>query len=93
MDFLNKVEETVMVKGQVLVDKAKSAAEIASLKGQISTCEEIIKKNYAELGKLYYEQYGDAPQEAFEKQCQAIRNAQRGARELEQKIKDIKDQI
>lgn len=90
MDFINKVEKTVTAKGQVLADKAKEVAEIASLKGQIGTCEEIIKKNYAEIGRLYYETFGEEPQELFLKQCRAIQNAKRGVQELEQKIKDIK---
>mgnify|MGYP006903486150 FL=1 len=90
MDFIKKVEETATSKGKVVVDKAKQLAEIASLKSQIGTCEEVIKKNYAEIGKLYYENYANCPEELFEKQCRAITNAQAGAKELEQKIKDIK---
>lgn len=90
MDFINKVEETITAKGQRVVDKAKEIAEVASLKSQIGTCEEVIKKNYAEIGRLYYENYGSVPEALFEKQCHAIQNAQNGAKELEQKIKDIK---
>lgn len=90
MDFINKVEKTVTAKGQILADKAKEVAEIASLRSQIGTCEEIIKKNYAEIGRLYYETFGEEPQEPFLKQCRAIQNAQKGVQELEQKIKDIK---
>lgn len=90
MDFINKVEETITTKGQAVVDKAKEMAEIASLKSQIGTCEEVIKKNYAEIGKIYYENFGDCPEELFTKQCRAIRNAQEGVADLEQKIKDIK---
>ena len=47
MDFFNKVEETLTTKGKVVADKAKEMAEIASLKSQIGTCEDVIKKNYA----------------------------------------------
>lgn len=90
MDLINKVEKTVTAKGRVLADKAKEAAEIASLKSQIGTCEEVIKKNYAEIGRLYFETYGEDPQEPFSKQCRAIQNAKKGVQELEQKIKDIK---
>lgn len=90
MDFINKVEKAVTAKGQVLAGKAKEVAEIASLKSQIGTCEEVIKKNYAEIGRLYYENFGEDPAEPFLKQCRAIKNAKRGAEELEQKIKDIK---
>ncbi len=90
MDFFNKVEETITVKGQMVVDKAKEMAEIASLKSQISTCEEVIKKNYAEIGKIYYDNFGDCPEELFVKQCRAIKNAQAGVKDLEAKIKEIK---
>ena len=90
MDFINKVEETITTKGQRVVDKAKEMAEVASLKSQIGTCEEVIKKNYAEIGRLYYENYGDNPEELFEKQCRAFQNAQNGVQDLEQKIRQIK---
>lgn len=90
MDFINKVEETVTSKGKAVADKAKQMTEIASLKSQIGTCEEVIKKNYLEIGKTYYETFGNEPEEAFQKQCRAITNAKNGIRELEQKIKDIK---
>lgn len=90
MDFINKVEETITTKGQVVVDKAKEMAEIASLKSQIGTCEDVIKKNYAEIGKLYYENFGNCAEELFAKQCRAIRNAQAGVADLEAKIKEIK---
>ncbi|MCH5274729.1 MAG: hypothetical protein J1E65_02725 [Lachnospiraceae bacterium] len=90
MDFINKVEKTVTEKGRMLAGKAKDAAEIASLKSQIGVCEEVMKKNYAEIGRLYFETFGEEPQELFSKQCRAIQNAKKGAEELEQKIKDIK---
>ena len=90
MDILNKVEETLTTKGKVVADKAKEMAEIARLKSQISTCEEVIRKNYAEIGRIYYENFGDNAEELFAKQCRAIKNAQNGVSELEKKIKDIK---
>lgn len=90
MDFFNKVEETITTKGQKVVDKAKQMAEVASLKSQISTCEDVIKKNYAEIGKIYYENFGDCAEELFAKQCRAIKNAQAGVKDLEEKIKEVK---
>ena len=90
MDFFNKVEETLTTKGKVVADKAKEMAEIASLKSQIGTCEDVIKKNYAEIGRIYYENFGDCAEELFAKQCRAIKNAQIGVSELEQKIRDVK---
>ena len=37
-------------------------------------CEEVMKKNYLEIGKIYFEQYSDMPEHPFEKQCEAITN-------------------
>ena len=90
MDFLEKLGDTITIKGREAADKAKELAEIANLKSQIGTCEEVMKKNYLEIGRLYMELYGDMPEEPFEKQCRAIRNAKNGVDALQEKIREIK---
>ena len=90
MDFIEKLGDTITEKGKLAADKAKEMAAIANLKSQISTCEEIMKKNYLEIGKIYYEQYSDMPEPPFEKQCEAIRNAQRAIDDLQGKIDQLK---
>ena len=76
MDIIEKIGDTITEKGKVAADKAKELAAIANLKSQISTCEEVMKKNYLEIGKIYFEQYSDMPEPPFEKQCEAIKNSQ-----------------
>ncbi|MCM1040664.1 MAG: hypothetical protein NC314_12295 [Roseburia sp.] len=88
--FVTRIGETISVKGKEVTDKAKDLAEIANLKSQISTCEEVVKKNYMEIGRRYYELHGAAPEEDYDEQCRAIANAQNGITELEEKIKEIK---
>lgn len=90
MDFLEKLGDTITTKGREAADKAKDMAEIASLKSQIATCEEVIKKNYMEIGRLFMEQYKDAEDAPFEKQRTAIVNAQAGVEDLQKKIRKIK---
>ena len=90
MDCFEKLGDTISTKGKELADKAKDTAQILRLKSQICTCEEVIKKNYLEIGKLFFEQYGEDPEAPFEKQCTAIRNAQRGIKELQEKIGELK---
>lgn len=90
MDFIEKLGDTISAKGKEVADKAKETAEILTLKGQISTCEEVIRKNYVELGKIYFEQYGYMPEEPFEKQCKAIHNAMNGVKELRERINELK---
>ncbi|MCM1185732.1 MAG: hypothetical protein NC251_04570 [Lachnoclostridium sp.] len=90
MDFLEKIGDVITEKGQEAVDKAKDVAEIVNLKSRISTCEDVIKKNYTEIGKLYYEQFKDMPDADFQKQCRTIANAENGIAKLQAKIKEIK---
>jgi hypothetical protein len=90
MDFIEKIGDTITAKGKEAADKAKELAEIANLKSQISTCEDIVKKNYMEIGKIYYEKYADTPEEDLEKQCRSIKNARHGIDELNKKINEIK---
>ena len=90
MDFFEKVGETITGKSKDIVDKAKDLAEIASLRSQIGTCEEVIKKNYLEIGRLYYEQFKEAEYNDFVEQCTAISNAKNGVSALEEKIRESK---
>lgn len=87
MDFFEKIGETITAVGREATDKAKELAEIASLKNQIHSCEDVIKKNYIEIGKIYYENFGENPEEIFVKQCKAIHNAEEGKAALEEQLK------
>ena len=88
--FVTKIGETISIKGKEVTDKAKDMAEIANLRSQIRTCEEVVKKNYMEIGRCYYEMHGSMPEEDYEEQCRAINNAQAGIAELEDRIREIK---
>lgn len=90
MDFFEKVGETITSKGKDVADKAKDMAEIANLRSQIAACEDVIKKNYMEIGKRYFEQFKEAEYNDFVEECTAITNAKNGVEALEQKIKEIK---
>lgn len=90
MDFFERVGETITAKGKDVTNKAKEMAEIAGLRNQILTCEEVIRKNYLEIGRLYYEQAKDAETKEYEEQCTAIANAKNGIQALEEKIREIK---
>ncbi|MBP3205643.1 MAG: hypothetical protein IJ147_09710 [Lachnospiraceae bacterium] len=90
MDIIEKVSGTVAEKRKQAVGKAKEIAEIAALKNQVAACEEVIQKNYLEIGKLFVEMYQDAEDAPFEKQRKAVLNAKVGVEELKRKIKQIK---
>lgn len=90
MEFFEKLGEAITAKGQETADKAKKLAEIAGLKSRISTCEEVIRNNYLEIGRLFVEQYGGEEEAPFEKQRRAINNAQLAVKELEAQIRKLK---
>ena len=90
MDFFEKVGETITTKGKEAAEKAKDVAEIVNLKNQIKVCEDVIKKNYLEIGKKYYESNVDVEDAEYARQCTAIKNAEKGVKELEEKIREIK---
>ena len=90
MDFFGKVTETVTTGGKKVAGEAKKMAEIASLKSQIASCEDVIKKTYIEIGKLFMEEHGEEANAPYEKQRQAILNAQAGIEDLRRKIQEVK---
>lgn len=86
--FVTKLGETISIKGREAAYKAKDLAEIAGLKSQIKTCEDVIKKNYIEIGKLYCELHDMGVEEAYDEYYRAISNAQTAIKELEDKINE-----
>ena len=100
-----EIKKAVLDKGQLVANKAKDLAEIAKLKSQIFSCEEVIRKNQLEIGNMVYADY-EAWKEAresgdelnpepfqgkteCEKQCVAIANAKRAIADLKKQIKAI----
>lgn len=91
MDFFDKVGETVYNTGKNISDKAKEMAAIAELKGQINTCNTVIKKNYSLIGKTYYANNALNPEPEYMEMIGEIRNAQKKIDELQKQIDFIKD--
>ena len=90
MEKIKKIGDTITSNGKEVTGKAKDLAEIANLKSQISTCEDVVRKNYIELGRLYYEKEGLEPGAEYEPFCRAISNAKTGIEDLEEQIRRVK---
>lgn len=52
---LNKVKESIMDLGKDVGDRAKEATTIVKIKADIHSKEEFLEKQYAQLGRAYYE--------------------------------------
>lgn len=59
MEFFDKLSETIVSAGKDVGQKAKDVSEIAKLKMDIRSKEDFVEKQYAELGKAYYEKHKD----------------------------------
>ena len=57
MEFFDKLSETIVSAGKDVGQKAKDVSGIAKLKMDIRSKEDFVEKQYAELGKAYYEKH------------------------------------
>lgn len=57
MELFDKLSETIVSAGKDVGQKAKDVSEIAKLKMDIKSKEDFVEKQYAELGKAYYEKH------------------------------------
>ena len=74
MDFFDRMGEKLVTAGRDVTQKAKDLSGTAKLNLDIKAKEDFIEKQYAQIGKLYYEDhkdeadgaYGQQPEEAME---------------------------
>lgn len=93
MSFMDEVMHTAVSVKNKSVEKAGQLKEVMLLKSRVDTCDEVINKSYMELGKKYFELYGEEAEEAFAKYCRDIKNAQRGKEEIGQQLAEAKERL
>lgn len=77
-----------------LFKKGRKAKEIFDIKSEISTCESVINRSYAAIGRKYYAMFAEGGFDPeFEKQMKDIKNAMKAIKDLEEKIDDIKADV
>lgn len=62
-EIAGKVADKSLIFAKKAADKTKAAAKIAKLSAEIAAEKERVKKNYAEIGRIYYEKYKEEPEE------------------------------
>ena len=72
------------------VNKAKELTEIGKLKVQNVSEQDEIRKAYMAMGKLYFEQHGDAPEEAYAPYCKQVADSQAKIAYNNERIADMK---
>ena len=90
MAFWEDFSETISTKSKEMADKAKNFTDIASLRGQIVSYENVMLRNYKEIGKAYYQAHKNDLTQEFEEQMQAISDAENTIAELKKRISELK---
>lgn len=75
MSFLDDMRESLVSAGKDVSQKAKEVSGIAKLKLDVKSKEDFVEKQYAELGRAYFEAHRDDEERAEDEQFKVIREA------------------
>ena len=90
-DF-GQLKQTIVSAGKEVGDKAKEVSSVAKIKLDIRTKEDFITKQYAELGKAYYEAHKneDVPEKSF---FVTIQEAEKEIEKLQDELMDLQGAV
>ena len=88
--FFSQAAGTAKDLAVAAANKTKQVSRIAKLNMDIVSQKDTIKKAYAELGQLYYENHHDAPEGLLIQACQEIDVAKAAIEEMEAQIAQLK---
>ena len=91
--FASKAAEKAKDLASVAAVKTKQVSRIAKLNMDISAQKDTIKKAYAEIGRLYYENHRDDPDPAVVQACQEVDTAKEAIARMEAEIAQLKMEI
>ncbi|MGN0341971.1 MAG: zinc-ribbon domain-containing protein [Roseburia sp.] len=93
MDFFDKLGATITSAGKDVSQKAKDLSGTAKLNLDIKAKEDLIQKQYTEIGKLYYAAHkDDAGAEAIE-HIKLVREAEQDIARMQDQILQIKGAV
>ena len=75
MSFFDEMKESLVSAGKDVSQKAKEVSGIARLKLDIKSKEDYVEKQYAILGRMYYEQHKDEEAAEEAEQFKVIKEA------------------
>ncbi|MCR4897137.1 MAG: hypothetical protein K5891_10220 [Lachnospiraceae bacterium] len=90
MEIFEEITGALYNAGKAISDKADQVAQMAKLKSEIMTCDDVLKKNFIAIGKKYYEAHKDDAGSELAKELTAITNAMKGKADLEEKLRQLK---
>ena len=91
MSCFEKIGNTITNKSKELARKAKTVSETSSLNNIIRTEERKIDIHYKMMGKIYFEKFGNSPDEEFLSSVEAINMSMAKIEETKNEITKIKN--
>ena len=91
MSCFEKIGNTITNKSKELASKAKTVSETSSLNNIIRTEERKIDTHYKMMGKIYFEKFGNSPDEEFLSSVEAINMSMAKIEETKNEITKIKN--
>lgn len=90
MDFFDKLGDTLVNAGRDVSQKAKDLSGTAKLNMDIKSREDFIQKQYAEIGRLYYEAHRGEADAEFVQQMAIVTEAYDAIARMREEILKIK---
>ena len=87
-EIAGEVADKSLIFAKKAADKTRAVAKITKLSAEIAAEKSRVKKNYAEIGRLYYEKYKDEPEENV---AQAVSEISISMEIIESKRADIEE--
>ncbi len=88
---LDDAIEKVGDLAQTGIAKSAQVTEMAKLQINNATENENIKKQYMELGKTYYQQFGQFPEPRFQEACEKIKESRASIVKNNLRIKELRN--
>jgi len=90
MAFFEEIGKKIAKSGSDAAQKAKNLAETVRLNGLISDEEKRIKNSHSQIGKLYYDNFNENPDQSFVQFIAEINDAKAKIQKYSEQVKQIK---
>ncbi len=90
MGFFDKVGAHLTNAGRTVSQNVKNASDSSSLNREINSHQKNIQQKYAEIGQLFFEKYGNNPENEFAEQTASIKNSMDEIVRLQAEIEEVK---
>ena len=93
MSFFDEMKESLVSAGKDVSQKAKEVSGVAKLKLDVKSKEDYVEKQYAELGRTYFDAHKDDEENAENEQFKVIKEALAEIERMKTEILNLQDKL